>query len=158
RDLSLRDVIQAEGKREFRHSIAAEIDALDKTLAEIGRKEADARRIMKAASDWKAKAQILDFYRARLQAAAERLQASPVPSEMLRRIAPNIPSGSSEYTRRLLAYFISVLHTIHRYSSSTYCPVVIDAINQQDQSRENLERMYQQLADGLPSGTQLILG
>jgi len=113
---------------------------------------------MKEASDRKLKIQVLDSYRSQLQNAAISVGASPLPPEMLTSLTPKIPRGSSEFPRRLLAYFVSILHTTHDNTSSTYCPVVIDAANQQDQSSENLTRIYQLLATRLPPGTQLILG
>jgi hypothetical protein len=157
KELTLRDVIQAEGKRDLRDNISKEISTLDETLAGIESQMRESRRIMRAASDRRLKREILDQYRGNLQNFALRLQVTPLPPEMLGSVAPKIAAGSSEFPRRLMAYYFAILHTIRRNTSSTYCPVVVDTVNQQDQSDDNLRRMYELLANQLPEDTQLIL-
>jgi hypothetical protein len=58
----------------------------------------------------------------------------------------------------LLAYYYAILHTIHRYGSGTFCPVVIDSPNQQGQDDANLPKMLEFILDEQPPESQLVLG
>jgi hypothetical protein len=64
----------------------------------------------------------------------------------------------SDTPRALLAYYFSILHLISEYSSSVFCPVVIDSPNQQDQDIDNLKKMLTFIRDKRPADSQLILG
>jgi len=55
-----------------------------------------------------------------------------------RDIAAYIKEIGSDRPRALLAYFYSILHIMMTYSSSTFCPIVIDSPNQQDHDKESL--------------------
>jgi hypothetical protein len=57
-----------------------------------------------------------------------------------------------------LAYYFAILHVMTKHSTSTFCPMVIDSPNQQDQDRTNMVRMLNFIRDNRPADSQLILG
>jgi hypothetical protein len=64
----------------------------------------------------------------------------------------------SEGPRGLAAYYYAALHTIKEFGSSTFCPIVIDAPNQQGQDAAHLPALIKFLTKERPEGSQLILG
>lgn len=63
----------------------------------------------------------------------------------------------SAHPRSILAYRYALLRTIREFGSSTYCPIVIDAPNQQGQDGEHLEVILKFIVDEKPSDSQLIM-
>ena len=64
----------------------------------------------------------------------------------------------SEGPRGLAAYYYACLHTIGKFGSSTFCPIVIDAPNQQGQDITHLPAIIKLLVEQRPLDGQLILG
>ncbi|SIR52412.1 hypothetical protein [Priestia flexa] len=64
----------------------------------------------------------------------------------------------SNQPRGLLAYSYSVLNVNYKYSNSTFCPIVIDSPNQQDQGEGNYKKMLNLIFNERPKGSQVILG
>ncbi|MGN7170842.1 hypothetical protein ACTHSJ_33780, partial [Paenibacillus cellulositrophicus] len=52
----------------------------------------------------------------------------------------------------------SILKVMHEFSTSTFFPIVIDSPNQQDQDKENLQKMMELIFSEQPTDSQLILG
>jgi predicted nuclease with TOPRIM domain len=155
--LTLREIIQAEGQRELRDKVVADIAELEVSTDRISGQIRDTKKTMSAVSDKKLRKQIKDQYAGALQHLAVLLAVSPAPEEMMRGIAPKVSASGSDLPRRLLAYYVAILQTIQRNTSGTYAPFVVDAVNQQDQGGDNLKRMFELLASALPDDTQLIL-
>jgi hypothetical protein len=67
-----------------------------------------------------------------------------------------MPFGrGSEGPRGIIAYYYAFLHTARRYSSSAFCPIVIDAPNQQGQ--DDMERVMRFIIDKRPADAQVIV-
>jgi hypothetical protein len=60
--------------------------------------------------------------------------------------------------RALAAYYYSFLHTARKFGSSTFCPIVVDAPNQQGQDPSHLEKLMLFLLTEMPEDTQVIIG
>jgi hypothetical protein len=69
-----------------------------------------------------------------------------------------ITEQGSDLPRALLAYYFAILHVMTKHSTSTFCPMVIDSPNQQDQDRTNMVRMLNFIRDKRSADSQLILG
>jgi len=54
-------------------------------------------------------------------------------------------------------YYYSFLHTTKRHGSSAFCPIVVDAPNQQGQDKVHLRKMMQFLLSEAPTGAQVII-
>jgi hypothetical protein len=57
----------------------------------------------------------------------------------------------------LAAYYYAFLHTAHKFGSSAFCPIVIDAPNQQGQDANHLPAIIAFLVKSRPPNAQLIL-
>jgi hypothetical protein len=86
------------------------------------------------------------------------LNVDKLPEKSYKAIDARISELGSEQPRALLAYFVSILQTMKKFSSSTFCPVVIDSPNQQGQDDVRLPLMLAFIRDNLPAASQLILG
>jgi hypothetical protein len=64
----------------------------------------------------------------------------------------------SEGPRGLAAYYYAFLHTVRQFGTSAFCPIVIDAPNQQGQDGEHLPAIISFLVNKRPRNAQLILG
>lgn len=58
-----------------------------------------------------------------------------------------------EGPRGIIAYYYAFLHTARKYSSSAFCPIVIDAPNQQGQ--DDTERVMRFIIDKRPADSQV---
>ena len=61
----------------------------------------------------------------------------------------------SEGPRAIIAYYYAFLHTARRYSSCAFCPIVIDAPNQQGQ--DDMQRVMRFIIDKRPPDSQVIV-
>jgi hypothetical protein len=69
----------------------------------------------------------------------------------------SMPFGrGSEGPRGIIAYYYAFLHTARKYSSSAFCPIVIDAPNQQGQ--DDMQRVMRFIIDKRPPDSQVIVG
>jgi hypothetical protein len=73
-------------------------------------------------------------------------------------IDSNIRETGSDLPRALLAYYFAFIHTMKKFSTSAFCPIVIDTPVQQDQDEANAARMISFCLSQAPQGSQLILG
>jgi hypothetical protein len=55
----------------------------------------------------------------------------------------------------MIAYYYAFLHTARKYSSSAFCPIVIDAPNQQGQ--DDMEKIMRFIIDKRPPDSQVIV-
>jgi hypothetical protein len=70
----------------------------------------------------------------------------------------NIRETGSDLPRALLAYYFALIHTMKRFSTSAFCPIVVDTPVQQDQDQANAAHMISFCLSQAPEGSQLILG
>ncbi len=56
-----------------------------------------------------------------------------------------------------MIYYYAFLQTARQYSSSAFCPIVIDAPNQQGQDTINMPRMMRFILDEKPADSQVII-
>ena len=110
--LSLRDIIQAQGQRELRESVVADMTALEASIDKLRSAVSQAKREMREATDKQRKKECKQQYAVQLQNLALKLAVSPTPHDMMRSIAPKIhvlgeaifPGGYLPITLRFLAH------------------------------------------------------
>jgi predicted nucleic acid-binding Zn-ribbon protein len=157
-DVTLKTLIENEGKREMASQLYHRIEVLTSTIANLDAKLAELKSSMKRLEDPKRKQRIVAFYRDRMGQYLHKLRVKNLAEKVYQRIDASIPESGSDLPRALLAYSFALLHTIREFGSSTYCPLVIDSPNQQDQDAENHPRVLEFIRDERPLDTQLILG
>lgn len=74
------------------------------------------------------------------------------------KINSSINVSGSKLPRAMIVYYYSILNIINEFSTSVYCPIIIDAPNQQGLDAENLPQMINFILKFQPIESQLILG
>ncbi|MED1667043.1 hypothetical protein [Brevibacillus laterosporus] len=156
--VKLKDVIQNEGKKELRAIMQNEINELK---TDIITKEVDIKDLkaqLKELSDKKRKDKIEQKYRDYMRKYLDALDVQTVLAEQYKKINKVIEETGSGSPRVKLAYYFSLLQVMNEYSTSTFCPIIIDSPNQQDQDRTHLEQIYDFIVKNQPKDSQLIVG
>jgi len=156
-DISLRDVVASEGRNEAQRVLRERLSALDADVGARDRslKECEAR--MREVDSPSRKSSINGHFGTKLRNAAEILDVRlpEIASNTLQGV--NIGRGS-EGPRALAAYYYAFLSTADKFGSSVFCPIVVDAPNQQGQDARHLESILRFLFSNPPQGSQVIVG
>ena len=153
-DVSFNDVVVAQGRNEAGKIIRGRIDDIDVTISRKRREEDAENETMRAAVSGERTREIKAFFKDRLFEFAEHLSVRldtgrppPITSVTFGR--------GSEGPRAIIAYYYAFLHTARRYSSCAFCPIVIDAPNQQGQ--DDMQRVMRFIIDKRPPDSQVIV-
>ncbi len=155
-DITLRDVVAAEGRTEAQRFLQERLAALDSDYGTKERQVEENEQKMKEADSKPRKAAIRAFFSERLQRFAKELDVRLPDPKDLNVQGLNIGRGS-EGPRARAAYYFAFLHTAANYGTSTFCPIVVDAPNQQGQDRGHLQAIMGFLLSQLPDDAQIIL-
>jgi hypothetical protein len=142
----------------FGQTLSAEEKEID---SQIGAQEMEsdaAAQTMKSLDDKKRQDEIKAFYLRQMNAFVQQLQVPNLSEESYKSIDCHIRETGSDLPRGLLAYYYAFLHTMKRYSTSAFCPIVVDTPVQQDQDATNAARMISFCLSETPENSQLILG
>jgi hypothetical protein len=156
-DISLRDIVIAEGRNEAQRVLRERLSTLDAEYGEKQRRTADAEQRMKAADSRQRKGTITQFFSAVLESFNQELDVR-LPDGTKPSIQGVHTGRGSAGPRGLAAYYYAFLHTSAKYGSSAFCPIVIDAPNQQGQDRGHLEQIMKFLLTRMPDGAQVVIG
>jgi len=157
-NVRLQDVIATEGRRGVRKTLKADIVTRRSREAALLEDKTAIDVAMKASQDREKRLEIQQFYLARMRQFVHILDAGSLDEKSYKRIDSKINETGSALPRSLLAYFMSILHTIDQYGSSAMCPVVIDEPDQQGQDDLNMATALKFIRDYRPPDSQLILG
>lgn len=161
-EVKLIDLIENEGKKKVNEIFKNEknlvyqkfgnartrFELLEKELKEINKEnESKKKRIML-------------LYRTKLRDFLEELNVNPdkISETFFNRIDNKINEQGSNLPRALLAYYFAFLHVMNLYSTSTFCPIVIDSPKQQEQDEENTKAIMNFINNNHPDKSQVILG
>lgn len=156
-DVRLKDIVVGEGRKEVQSRLRHDADILDTKLAELSRDISAIREDMKKFTDQKRGSEIREFYLARMRTYLQELEVLRLSEESYKRIDARIKESGSDAPRALLAYYFSILHVVAKFSTSTFCPIVIDSPKQQDQDDKNWRKMMEFIRDRRPAGSQTVL-
>lgn len=157
-EVKLRDVIQNEGKKELKNILETEINTLTTEIVELEVAIKEYKEEIKGLEDKERTKAIKNEYLQNMHYFLDKLDVRTMTEDMYKTITSSIKESGSGLPRGLLAYYFSILKVMRRHSSATFCPVIIDSPNQQDQDAPNLARMINIILSEKPSDTQLILG
>jgi len=159
-DLKLRDIIDNAGKNQVKSIFSDRHSELNDILITNAREKDVLEKKLKAFESKDRKSAILDFYTSRMSSFLKKLDIHSLNPDDYKAITTKIESketGSSR-PRALIAYYFAFFHLMKKYSSSTYCPLVIDSPNQQDQDIEHIDKIMSFINNNQPEGSQMILG
>lgn len=156
-EVKLRDILNDESERMIDEAFVIESDDINARIGEIDALIAAAEAKMKEFDKVARKNEIRDFYAKRMAEFCNELGVSNIPVGVLKSVRPTINEAGSSQPRLLLAYYFAILHTIAKYSTAFFGPIVIDTPKQQDQDDRNAEAMIRFCIERKPAGSQLIL-
>jgi hypothetical protein len=156
--VTLKDIIENEGKKEVQQILSSDMRRLEYQRRRLDGAIAELQRKMRDAVKRERQKEITDKYLEYMRRFLRLLDVTSQPLEAYQRMTGRLKETGSDLPRALLAYYFSILRTIGEFSASTYCPIVIDSPNQQDQDPKNLKKMLSFIKDQQPEGSQIILG
>jgi hypothetical protein len=156
-ELTFRDVVAAEGKTEAAKLLQGRLSEMDEEIGKLSRLVAEQEQLIKNTQGRdrtnKIRSEFVDF----LTEFAKDLDVRLDDKKRLSLSGVNIGRGS-EGPRALLVYYFAFLRIAATYSSSVYCPIVIDAPNQQGQDKTHMPAMMKLMIEQAPPNSQLIIG
>lgn len=155
--LDLGKVIAAEGRNAATRALRSQIAGVEQEIGTLSTRFRELSDDMRRSQDRKRSALIRDTFASDLTRLATQLDVR-VGDVRKGSIAGMSFARGSEGPRGIAAYFYACLHTISKFGSGTFCPVVIDAPNQQGQDDKHLPAIIKMLLNQRPKGSQLILG
>lgn len=156
-DISLRDIVIAQGRNEAQRVLQERLSSLDAEYGEKQRLIADAEQRMKAADSRERKGTITQFFSAVLESFNQELDVR-LPDGTKPSIQGVHTGRGSAGPRGLAAYYYAFLHTSAKFGTSAFCPIVVDAPNQQGQDRGHLQQIMKFLLTRMPDGAQVVIG
>jgi hypothetical protein len=154
-DTTLDDVISSRGRAETDAALRRRLGALDTLLGEAFAQLREADRSLKRITDPKRTERITSFFAKNFGAFARQLDVRAT-YQGKGVSATRLPRGS-EGPRGLVSYYYAILQTAREFGSSVFCPILVDAPNQQGQDSEHLPAILKFLAAQRPSGSQVII-
>lgn len=157
-EVTLGGVIAAEGRKEVGRVLKTSLEACYREASESDEELAKVEEALKKTGDKRKHKEIRDFYLALMREYLHDLDVSQITESAYKNMWSQVKEQGSDLPRSLLAFYMSYLATVQRYSTATFCPIVLDELNQQGQDTRNLPRMIEFVFDRQPKGSQLILG
>lgn len=154
RDLSLGDVVATEGRNAATRVLRRRIDEADTKIGQLSARIEELRIEMRRLLDKKRSETIKSFFAGQIARAAQILDVR-LSEEGSLSSAPK--ARGSEGPRGLAAYYYAFLHTAREFGSASFCPIVVDAPNQQGQDSAHLPAIIKFLVTDRPKDSQLIL-
>jgi len=156
-ELTLKDLIENEGKREVSSTLNSNLEEIRAQIAKIETMIREIDEELSKYSDPKRSQEIISLYRERMSRHLSLLNVTTLDESSFRKLESSIKETGSDQPRAILAYFFSILHVIKSYGTSVFCPIVIDAPNQQEQDPHNHRKMLEFIKGNMTEDSQLIL-
>jgi len=156
--VKLNDLVQLEGKKTLIAHLDGEIREQQTILDELTLTGSKLSDQMKEFDDPKRRKQITEEYAETLRRYALKLEVTSLDDRVFKRPDSTIEESGSDLPRAVLAYNFTVLKAIEHNGNATFCPIVIDAPNQQEQDPTNLRKILRFISENRPHDHQLILG
>lgn len=157
-DITLRSIIENEGRKEIRGIINEELNAIAEHVGTIENAIKSCNERLKKFDNKGHKSAIGNRYRELMRTFLDELNVLTLSPKSYHRIDSPIKENGSGLPRAVLAYNFSILHLARASSSGTYFPLIIDSPRQQDPDRSNWPRILEFIRTRRPPDTQLVLG
>jgi uncharacterized Zn finger protein (UPF0148 family) len=157
KDISLAEVVAAEGRNSATRVLREKVNEVDASIGSINSQMEQFSAEMRRSLDRKRSREIKDYFGARLTDFARTLDVR-VDGDPAGSLSATQHARGSEGPRGLAAYYYAFLHTVRGFGTSAFCPIVVDAPNQQGQDGEHLPTIISFLVNQRPKEAQLILG
>ena len=156
-EIKLGDMLRDESERLVDHTFVEEEHSLDGEIGVLNQKISDAQKEMKSFDRSDHKDKIVKYYASKLRLFCMKLGVENVPDNMWSGVRPTIRQTGNKAPRLILAYNYAILHTINEFSTSCFCPIVVDTPLQQDPDPQNARLIVDFAINQRPTNSQLIL-
>ena len=157
-EIKLRDIIENEGKRELKKVFDENINSLKEEIFDLTYQINQLNDKLKGIENKERKSEILEYYRRNVRTHLRDLDVWSISEDDMKSINSSIPETGSTLPRALISYYFSILKTINKYGTSTFCPIIIDSPNQQAQDTGHIDLIYNFILKNQPKDSQMILG
>lgn len=132
-EIKLRDVIENAGRNEIKSIFSEDSKSIQLSIQENALKQKDLEYKLKSIMDKQKREQIMNLYYKLMKRYLLALDVKGLREESYKKIESRIPETGSALPRALIAYYFSIFSIMKQYTTSVYCPIVIDSPNQQAQ-------------------------
>lgn len=157
-EVKLKDVIDNAGRNELKIVFEENSKILMENIVENAIKQKELQDKLRLFTDKNRKEQIMNLYHTLMKKYLFQLDVKTLKDESYKKIDSNIPETGSALPRALIAYYFSIFHVMNKYTTSAFCPIIIDSPNQQDMDLEHIDKVFKFIDENQPEGSQMILG
>lgn len=157
-EIKLKDVIENAGRNEVKVIFGSNLTQLNSQLIQNGEKRIELEAKWKAIENKDKKNAIELFYLTAMETNLSSLEVSSLKTSAYKGVVSKVNDTGSSLPRALIAYYFALFETIQKYSTSVFCPLVIDSPNQQAQDIEHIDLIYEFIKGNQPENTQMIIG
>lgn len=157
--VQFKDIIKSESQKEIKQVFKNGINSYNEKIDKLCIEEERFKDERKKYTDKLRSKRIKEYYNTMIESSLFKLNLYNKTLEDYKDLPTKIKDSSgSDKPRALMAYYYSVLKTIHEFSTSAFFPIVIDSPNQQDQDDANKVGIIKFALNEKPVDFQLILG
>ncbi len=155
--VTLKSIIETQGRREISSTLKSDLESTQELIASLDTQLREVQDGIRQLEDKQAKERIVGSYKNRMHHYCNLLNVRELADNAFTHMEADIKESGSDLPRALLAYFLSITGTVKQYGYYSSFPLVIDAVNQQEQDPNNLRRMLHSIRDERPNDAQLIM-
>lgn len=158
-EMTLKDIIGSESKKEVRRLLREDIERFGKIIEKL-QMELDELKAERLNIQDKSRIQkINNSYSQKLRDFLTALDVSTVSQTQCEKPTSKLNTAGSDLPRALLAQYYSILHVMAEFSPDYLpCPLIVDSPLQQDPDYKNIKKIMQFVLEKRPKNCQLILG
>ena len=159
-NIKLKDVIESNGKNQVKQIFDERKSDLMYDISLVNEELKELENDIKKFRDRKRKQELDTFYNSKMSSFLRKLEIYTLSDNSystFNKQVDNLETGSSK-PRVFIAYYFAFLHLIQQYSTTCFCPIIIDSPNQQDQDEYHLDKIYSFINTNQPANSQMIVG
>lgn len=153
--VSFHDVIVSEGSKSILEDMREDLAKVKAHLFEIEERLKEIRNEQAAIT--KEGKHISDLYLSHLRSNLSSLDVTDIDQRDLEKITPSFKSGGNDLPCAILAQVYAIYEVASKYSYTAQCPIVLDAIFQQEPAKEKIQTIWEFLINSQPKDSQLII-
>lgn len=157
-EIKLRDLIENAGRNELKSVFEENTKSIVSEIRENFYKQKALQDKLKAIIDKERRKRIMDLYLKFMKKFLYELDVNTLKEINYHKIDAKIPETGSALPRALIAYYFSIFKVMQEYTSSVFCPIIIDSPNQQGQDEIHMDKILKFINDNQPIDSQMILG
>ncbi|ACP26011.1 hypothetical protein NGR_c22510 [Sinorhizobium fredii NGR234] len=157
-DVTLRELIENEGRRTAAALLRSQIDDLETQIGKIVSEISDIDTDIREIDNPSTRQTVEKYYAAFMSQYMKALNVLDADNDAVTKISGRIVETGSEQPRLLLAYILALDVTIRKFSTAFAAPLVIDSPVQQEQDMTNAPAIIKLVTSARPHSGQTIIG